>query len=1356
SNGQITIQFSAIANSPIINAIEIMAVGVGEVVPTTVNLWSSQKQQFLGRAGDPYNAELLWTLTPASAGSITAAGLYTAPAMITTLQTVTVTATDAAVPAWFTTATVVLHPPVSLSLAPVSVNLTSAQTRQFTATLTNDAGTGVTWSLSPVGKGSISATGLYTAPADIYTPGQTVILTATAVDGHIATATIALVPAAMVSVTPTTATLGPSEMQQFTARVTGAWNTGVTWSINPAGMGTITSAGVYTAPSSITANTNVTITATSVANPDATASAALTLSPASPSVSVAVTPSTAALTNGQTQQFAATVAGAGNTAVTWSVIPTVGSISASGLYTAPASIAAPQTITVQAASAASPANFATGAIMLSPAVKNNYSYRRAIVIDHTKVPNTDQASFPVLISGTYSYLATVVNDGKVQDANGYDIVFSSDCAGLQKLDHEIESYNPATGAMAMWIRLPNVSHTADTTFYLSYGNGAITTSQENRPPVDDARNPGVTHSADWVATQLNNQSSPATFYAIYPENANSIAPLTALLGSLQTQQFAAILPVTAAASRTAPLVLLGSVQTPSPAESLAVNGNLAYVCDDNEVSIIDVTDAANPRFITAALADSIKNSGDIHCSIQRNTLAVFADGVSSGVNGARQPAFVTFDLSDPLQPQLLHNAPVSARYFTEPAYAGNTAFMGTDLVDNSFGQIWGAWGQVFSIDITDLANPRIMSALLPDPSKPNSPPDPTNAIGPQTGLVLGATLVSPQVLYAVGSNDPQGWGTWNRGQGKLLVADISNPAAMALVKQVNVPGTIDLHSVAIQGNVAVAVGDNGGLGSGFQGNVVITTFDITDPRNPVLLATKVTPYTPGKIGAKARIGDNLFLFGAARDSSGQPVMLLVDIGNPSNPTVTPYSTATLVTRMVAIGNVLHTTNGAGGYAAYRIPGVEQQQYQLTGSCNVPVNWMLSPPGLGAITPAGLYTAPANITAEQTVTVVATSQNDPAQWASATLTLSPVLQTSLAGTTPGPYVAGSAANFQATVTSLSGTPMSGIAVTLNVTGVNTKSLTATTDSDGHATFSYTSTVRGSDTLRAGTTGNSSTSSALPVFWVSPVANISTTTVTGRFFHAAACTPGCEAFTTLSSEQPVFTQNFPNLMFDPFAGMLAANPTGVGSGTRPFTDIVLDAGGAVVGTIVAQGNGSQAGTGSLAGFSAVLRGSFVVAQPGAYTFNVASADGFLFGVGAGAGHLSGIAVNPPASGLTPFAQQPLRPLHTLVLTSNGNATRLTGQQVAKQIICALLRTADRPVADEHDPAVSEALLFTDLRVFPAGAVELGNHICPASVRFVDGHGCVDASPLQSNGLHQTRVRLSFALRSMIVARLQMPAG
>lgn len=40
-----------------------------------------------------------------------------------------------------------------------------------------------------------------------------------------------------------------------------------------------------------------------------------------------------------------------------------------------------------------------------------YLYQRTVTIDRTKVPNTDQSNFPVLFSGTYSYLATVANGG---------------------------------------------------------------------------------------------------------------------------------------------------------------------------------------------------------------------------------------------------------------------------------------------------------------------------------------------------------------------------------------------------------------------------------------------------------------------------------------------------------------------------------------------------------------------------------------------------------------------------------------------------------------------------------------------------------------------------------------------------------------------------------------------------------------------------------------------------------------------------------------------------------------------------------------------------------------------------------
>ncbi|MFN0171215.1 MAG: hypothetical protein ACKV22_32770 [Bryobacteraceae bacterium] len=68
------------------------------------------------------------------------------------------------------------------------------------------------------------------------------------------------------------------------------------------------------------------------------------------SVAVAVFPSTASLGPSQNQQFTATVTGTANMSVTWSILPSVGSISANGLYTAPAVIGTAQSVTVSATS----------------------------------------------------------------------------------------------------------------------------------------------------------------------------------------------------------------------------------------------------------------------------------------------------------------------------------------------------------------------------------------------------------------------------------------------------------------------------------------------------------------------------------------------------------------------------------------------------------------------------------------------------------------------------------------------------------------------------------------------------------------------------------------------------------------------------------------------------------------------------------------------------------------------------------------------------------------------------------------------------------------------------------------------
>lgn len=85
--------------------------------------------------------------------------------------------------------------------------------------------------------------------------------------------------------------------------------------------------------------------------------------PAGPSVAVApgISPH---LAPGQTQQFTATIAGTGNTGVTWSISPQIGSISPTGLYTAPANVTNPGKVIVTAASQADPTRTATAIVQL--------------------------------------------------------------------------------------------------------------------------------------------------------------------------------------------------------------------------------------------------------------------------------------------------------------------------------------------------------------------------------------------------------------------------------------------------------------------------------------------------------------------------------------------------------------------------------------------------------------------------------------------------------------------------------------------------------------------------------------------------------------------------------------------------------------------------------------------------------------------------------------------------------------------------------------------------------------------------------------------------------------------------------
>jgi hypothetical protein len=140
---------------------------------------------------------------------------------------------------------------------------------------------------------------------------------------------------------------------------------------------------------------------------------------------------------------------------------------------------------------------------------SSYTNHKPVTIHHALVPNTDQSNFPLLFSGTYPYLATAANGGGVQNVNGYDIIFASDPAGVNKLNFEQRSYNAATGRVQYWVQIPTLSHSSDTTIYLLYGSTTVSGDPSNAAGTWSGNYKGVWHMDEASGTQL----SDSTVYA---------------------------------------------------------------------------------------------------------------------------------------------------------------------------------------------------------------------------------------------------------------------------------------------------------------------------------------------------------------------------------------------------------------------------------------------------------------------------------------------------------------------------------------------------------------------------------------------------------------------------------------------------------------------------------------------------------------------------------------------------------------------------------------------------------------------------------------------------------------------------
>ena len=273
-------------------------VGVSITPLATSLVAGTGTQSFVAAVGSACNTAVTWQVNGisggnAAIGSISATGVYTAPATLPSPANVTVTAVSVADTTKTASASVTITAPpvIAVIVSPPSASLVAGTgTQTFTAIVSNTANTGVTWQVNGIAGGNatvgtITAAGLYTAPATVPTPANVTVTAVSVADttkSATASVTITGLSPIGVSVAPSSVNLTSNSSQTFAATVTNTTNTAVTWQVNGvvggnAAVGTISTAGVYTAPAAVPTPANVTVTAVSVADTTKNATATVTV-----------------------------------------------------------------------------------------------------------------------------------------------------------------------------------------------------------------------------------------------------------------------------------------------------------------------------------------------------------------------------------------------------------------------------------------------------------------------------------------------------------------------------------------------------------------------------------------------------------------------------------------------------------------------------------------------------------------------------------------------------------------------------------------------------------------------------------------------------------------------------------------------------------------------------------------------------------------------------------------------------------------------------------------------------------------------------------------------------------------------
>ncbi|MDG3004921.1 Ig-like domain repeat protein [Paludisphaera mucosa] len=387
-----------------------------------------------------------------------------------------------------------------------------------------------------------------------------------------------------------------------------------------------------------------------------------------------------------------------------------------------------------------------------------------------------------------------------------------------------------------------------------------------------------------------------------------------------------------------PLGVVSQTDVPG-AVGVVRNGDFVYVSGASGIRVYNVVDPSSPQLITTF-------------GVTATTLEIH-DGKLYAMRrgGFADPLVLSiYSLADPAAPQLLGQTPpifyvLGWHMAVSDTHVYVSLWSFTFLI-GGVNDIKYQTGDLLSIDVSDPTAPHLDGVLRNTYGTNNDGIERflNVDISGGDGNLWGIALLDPNTILVAGGT-ARGDDT-QTGQGVVYVVDVSDPAHMAVVKTLVIPGTVMAVKLMVDGDRALVTASTGGWQDlttdlPLSGNLVLATLDVSDHRNPVLLHSETLarassgPYT----SYSTPLGGGLFAFSSTGGATDLPEIFVVDASDPQH---LQFSTTTIPAFTEAL-------DGDGGYI-YTASSSGLIIYQLDAADAIPVTARVEIPNAGGVAP----------------------------------------------------------------------------------------------------------------------------------------------------------------------------------------------------------------------------------------------------------------------------------------------------------------------------------------------------------------------------------------------------------------------